>query len=121
MFKHFGVGAVLLVLAECLSGGAALADNFGAIATSDATSAIGYSYDYSTLAAAQNKALVECSKMAGAGDCAVRVWFKNSCGAVSKNGTRVASGLGNSRAEAESNAMSALEGSTIVAWACTTR
>ncbi len=29
MLKRFGVGAVLLVLAECLSGGAALADNFG--------------------------------------------------------------------------------------------
>jgi len=120
MLKRFGVGAVLLVLAECLSGGAALADNFGAIATSDATSAYGFSYDHSTRAAAQNKALAECSK--NAEDCAVRVWFKNSCGAVSDNGTHVGWGLGDSRAEAESKAMSALEDSgSIVAWACTTR
>src|SRR5262249_44863852 len=60
-------------LAACEEG-----DCYGAIATSSTTHRWGYVYNESTRAAAEAGALDQC----GRGDCEVRVWFANSCGAV---------------------------------------
>ena len=55
----------------------ALAENHGAIAFSEETGAVGYSYDHPTRDAAETKALEEC----GPG-CKVVQWFRNACGAL---------------------------------------
>ena len=114
-FSTFLVAALVLVGATRL---AWAEDNFGAIAISDSTGQWGLTYDYSSKASAEKEAVKQC----GASDCAVEVWFKNSCGAVAKNGLEVAYGLGDSREEAEEAAIDALAGAgKIVAWSCTTR
>lgn len=107
-----------LTLVFAFTSSAFAEDNYGAIATSDATGRWGLTYDYPSRAAAERAAVKEC----GADDCQAEVWFVNSCGAVAKNDSEVSYGLGDSRAEAEAAALDALGGDgRIVAWSCTTR
>jgi serine/threonine-protein kinase len=54
-------------------------NNYGAIAYSPSTHAIGWSYDYGSHAAAEDAALVNCRKQAN--DC-VTHWFRDACGAL---------------------------------------
>jgi serine/threonine-protein kinase len=56
----------------------ACSSRYGAIAMSPSTGACGVSWDYSTRTKAENRAIQEC----GQGDCAIRVWFRNACGAL---------------------------------------
>lgn len=120
MIKRFGVVTVLLFFTEALLASAAFAnDNFGAIATSDSSTYWGLTYDYPSREKAERGALEQCSK--NADDCVVRVWFQNACGAVADNGSSVSWGLGDTRAEAEANAMTELPDGKIITWACTTR
>ena len=101
-------------LAECEAG-----DCFGAIATSSTTHHWGYVYNESTRAAAEAGALEQC----GGGDCEVRVWFANSCGAVASGADEVAWGHADTREGAEAEAMAACKaaGCHIESWACTSR
>lgn len=95
-------------------------DNYGAIATSDSSSdAWGYGFDYPTRAQAERRALEEC----GRSDCQVRVWFKNACGSVATNGSRIGWAWASTRAEAEAQAMSACSQGDcrVQVWVCTTR
>lgn len=120
MVKRFGVVTILLFFTEALLANAALAsDNFGAIATSDSSNYWGLTYDHPSREKAESGALEQCSK--NADDCMVRVWFQNACGSVADNGSSVSWGLGDTRAEAEANAMTELPDGKIIAWACTTR
>lgn len=119
MRKHLGVLAGVLVFAEGLTAGLALAaDNFGAIATSD-SGAYGYAYDYPTQEQAESAALQKC----GEEGCRVRVWFKNACGAVAEDNKTIGWGWADSREQAEANAVSqcGTGACKVVAWACTTR
>jgi hypothetical protein len=98
-------------------------DNYGAIAYSPSTGNYGYSYDYSSRGEAERSALTRCKK----DDCVIKVWFKNSCGALAKagNGALGYSWAASNREEAESEALSQCRkrGSKcrIVCWACTSR
>lgn len=120
MKKHLGVLVGVLVVAEGLMAGVALAaDNFGAIATSD-SGAYGYAYNYRTREQAQRAALQECGEQG----CRVQVWFKNACGAVAQdNNRRTAWGWATTREQAEAQAISACGTGTcrIRVWACTSR
>lgn len=122
MLKRFGVIVALLFVEGSLASAAfAGDDNFGAIATSETSGRWGLTYDYATREEAESKALAQC-RSDGTQDCQVRVWFKNACGAVAENQNYFGWGLGDSRAEAEKEAMKALGGKgEIVAWSCTTR
>jgi serine/threonine-protein kinase len=75
---------------------------FGAIAYSASTQRWGYSKDFSSREGAERRAITECN----AGDCVVKVWFGNACGAIAKaqNGS-VGWGWDNSKAVAEGKAM----------------
>lgn len=53
---------------------------YGAIAFSQNTGAVGWSYDYRSRSGAERRALNGCYKHAG--DCRVVMWFRNSCGAL---------------------------------------
>jgi hypothetical protein len=99
----------------------ALAANYGAIAFSTDTGGVGYSYDYSTQAEAENRALYECGP-----DCMVVLWFRNACGALAiGDGNGWGTGWAGSRAAAERSALSTCGkytgGCFVKQWACTTR
>ena len=75
--------AILLTMSMVFlfaSSAIARADNYGAIAVSPSTKALGWSYDYKSIGAAKNVALANCRKHAN--DCRIANWFRNSCGAI---------------------------------------
>jgi hypothetical protein len=94
-------------------------DCFGAIATSRSTHHWGYVYNEPSRAEAEAGALAQC----GGGDCEVRVWFVNSCGAVAAGTDEVAWGHAETREAAEAEAMAGCRaaGCHIETWACTAR
>jgi serine/threonine-protein kinase len=106
----------LLMLGTLVLPGRALAQNYGAVATSDSGNSYGFSHDYSSQSEAEDAAVDNCP-----GDCVSRVWFSDGCGAVAQSSEYVAWGIGDSRSEAEENALSACDECELVAWACTTR
>jgi len=53
-------------------------DNYGAIAYSESNGAWGSGYNFSSRAAAEMSAMSRC----GRGDCEIKVWFVNACGAL---------------------------------------
>ena len=116
-------GTVVLCMLLVAFGSAQAYDNYGAIAYSGSTGNWGYSYDYGSRAQAENSALSRCGK----NDCEIKVWFKNSCGALAKasNGALGWSYAADSRSEAESIALSECRsrGSNcrILCWTCTSR
>jgi serine/threonine-protein kinase len=57
-------------------------DRYGAIALSGATGKFGFSFDYPSRVAAERRALAECRSRSEAGDCAIEIWFYNTCGAL---------------------------------------
>jgi hypothetical protein len=57
-------------------------DRYGAIALSGATGKFGFSFDYPSRTAAERRALAECRSRSEAGDCAIEIWFYNTCGAL---------------------------------------
>ena len=74
------LACLLAMFAACLGADVVAAqNNYGAIAYSPSTHAIGWSYDYGSRAAAEDAALVNCRKQAN--DC-VTHWFYNACAAL---------------------------------------
>ncbi|MCA6517862.1 MAG: DUF4189 domain-containing protein, partial [Pseudanabaena sp. M110S1SP2A07QC] len=65
----------------------------------------GYSWNYSTRAAAENRAISECESISGAGDCEVLIWTRNACMSIAE-GSNGAAGTAwsTSRRQAESKA-----------------
>jgi len=125
-FAGMGALLTLVITTMCvtLTPGTALAwDKYGAIAYSAGTGRNGYSYDYDSRAAAQNKALNEC----GARDCVVKVWFKNACGAFARSrrdgstGWAYAYSMAAAKREALRQCRARGNGCELVAWACTSR
>lgn len=100
---------------------AAQRDNWGAIAYSTSTGRWGLVYNYPTQAKAVNAAVVRC----GVRDCQAVVWFRNGCGAFAKGTRAYGWGIGNSRAQAEENALAECRkrgpNCGIVSWSCTSR
>jgi len=114
---------LLVIFAACLgSGGAAAQNNYGAIAYSPSTKAIGWAYDYGSRAAAEDAALVNCRKQAN--DC-VTHWFYNACAALAVGPAGYGMAWGADRRLAESNAIRSCQRWTmdceIKQWVCTTR
>jgi hypothetical protein len=66
--------------AACYGG----ADEYGAIAYSPSTGAAGWSWNYATRNAAENRALLECEKYSGKQDCFIAVWVRNAWAALAK-------------------------------------
>lgn len=80
-------------------------DFFGAIARSR-EGGKGYSWNYNTRAAAEQRAITECSSVSTTKDCEVLVWFKNACGSIAEASNGGAgSGWGIDEALAEKNAL----------------
>ncbi|MFA1544667.1 DUF4189 domain-containing protein [Actinomadura chokoriensis] len=92
--------------------------NYGAIAVGR-NGAIGRSWDYDSPAAARRRALNACP----ATGCKVLTTFVNGCGAVAYNSrtNRYWGGHGDTRTEAQRNAINNAGGGRWVAWVCTTR
>ena len=110
------------LLALTLGSTAALADYFGAIAFSQDSGSVGYSYDYGGQSGAEQRALVECGNQA----CMVVVWFRNACGALAiGDGNGYGTGWAATRGEAENIAMSNCNQNSsscgVTRWVCTTR
>ncbi|MFN9058444.1 MAG: DUF4189 domain-containing protein [Pseudanabaena sp.] len=80
-------------------------DRYGAIARSPSTQDKGYSWNYQTLADAENRAISECESISGAGDCEVLIWTRNACMSISEGSNGEAgTAWSNSRRQAESKA-----------------
>lgn len=112
--------AVVLLTA----GAAVSADNFGAIAFSQATGGYGYSYDHATRREAESRAMSECSSRNRG--CKVAIWFKNACGAVATGSNNAwGSAWAGSREGAERAALGYCRQHTsncqVLAWTCTSR
>ena len=58
--------------------------DFGAIAYSSSTGSYGWSNNYATRNAAENRALRECESFSGTGDCFVAVWVKDAWASLAK-------------------------------------
>lgn len=101
-------------------------DYYGAIAYSEATGSHGYSYDYTSQPAAENRAVQECEAYARSGDCQVLLWFRNACGALATapNGA-YGTGWGINRSIAEGYAVETCsaygQGCVPIRWVCTSR
>jgi hypothetical protein len=81
-------------------------DSYGAIAWSRSTKGKGYAWNYSTRAAAENRAYNECESVSGNGDCSVLLWFRNACGSIAESTDGAAgTGWGTSRSIAEGYAI----------------
>jgi serine/threonine-protein kinase len=101
-------------------------NNCGAIAISQSTGRLGWSYDFRSRGEAENAALRECSK--GASDCTVPLWFCNACGAIATTpDLGYGTGWAVTRAEAERNAINVClqynpgKRCSVQRWVCTTR
>ena len=110
MSKKFWNSLVIAaaVIIPTISAGAleALAQNsYGAIARSPSTQYKGYSWNYTTRAAAENRALQECESSSDAGDCEILMWTRNACMSLAEgsNGAAGAAWSTSSR-QAESKA-----------------
>jgi serine/threonine-protein kinase len=95
-------------------------DRFGAIAYSASSGAWGTSYDYQTRAEAEQRALSRCAQ----GDCQVRVWFRNACGALAVGrGNCMGWGWASDKDEAQRKALNNCRqygtGCSVKCWACT--
>jgi len=123
MSRRLSMAATLAsLLAVSFGSTAALADYFGAIAFSQDSGSVGYSYDYGSQYAAQQRALAECGNQS----CMVVVTFWNACGALAignSNGYGV--GWAGSRQDAEqialTNCFQYTDNCANNTWACTTR
>ena len=100
-----------------------LPDLYGAIAFSPSTSAHGYSFDYANRAAAEKRAINECEKDGGSGDCKAILWFHNACGALAVGDNAYGSGWGTDIRYASQYAVESCEKFTdnckVVRWVCT--
>lgn len=128
--KLFSAACTRTAIASTIAAAAALAvvtgsananayNYWGAIAISQQTGNTGASWDYSSAAAAEARAVSEC----GVADCQVVVRFANACGAVAQATNRSWGwGWGSSLSIAESYAFANTSGSgaRIIRWACTT-
>ena len=86
-------------------------DSFGAIARSSATGDKGYAWNYSSRSQAERKAIGECNKVSGSGDCRALVWFKNACGSIAEsNDGGAGTGWGSNEALAERYALESCSG-----------
>jgi hypothetical protein len=95
---------------------------YGAIAFSKSTGNWGTSYNFKSRAAAEQDALTRCA----AGDCDVKIWFRNACGALAVGkGNCMGSAWAKNRAAAERKALEwcrrAGEDCSVKCWACTDR
>ncbi|KAB2845696.1 MAG: DUF4189 domain-containing protein [Hyphomicrobiaceae bacterium] len=105
----------------------AMAQNHcGAIAISQSTGRLGWSYDFRTRGEAENAALRECSK--GASDCTVPLWFCNACGAIATTSDLgYGTGWATTRSQAERNAINVCrqynpgKQCSVQRWVCTAR
>ena len=99
----------------------AIANEYGAIAYSPETRAIGYSHNYNSKSDAQDRAMSNCEQYAY--DCRVAITFQNACGALAV-GRRGGWGTGWSagRAEAQTRALNSCSrydgGCTVRRWVC---
>ncbi|MDJ0678137.1 MAG: DUF4189 domain-containing protein [Calothrix sp. MO_167.B42] len=62
--------------------------NYGSIAYSTSTGAMGWSTNYGTRTAAERRARRECERYAGSGDCKPVVWVRNACAALATANNR---------------------------------
>jgi hypothetical protein len=60
------------------------AQSYGAISRSSSTQDKGYSWNYTTRAAAENRAISECESSSAPGDCEVMVWARDACMSIAE-------------------------------------
>jgi len=96
-------------------------DYYGAIAYSNSTGALGWSYDYGSRGEAEDAALSECH-----GGCTAVLWFRNACGAIATASDHsFGTGWATTRGEAERIALNGCrkyaDDCSVERWVCTTR
>jgi hypothetical protein len=96
-------------------------DHFGAIAFSNSSGALGWSYEYGSRGRAEEESLQQC----GPG-CEVVIWFKNACGAIATSPQHAyGTGWASERGEAEEIAVGEChkhaESCSVAKWVCTSR
>jgi Domain of unknown function (DUF4189) len=113
MFKQYRklilAGFLTLPIALFVGQSAKAQDMFGAISYSPSDGADGYSYNYASRSAAEDRALSECRGYGGT-DCQVLVWFRNACAAMATSPSGAyGSGWGTTTGLAESAALDSCE------------
>ncbi|MBD2316049.1 DUF4189 domain-containing protein [Phormidium tenue] len=84
-WNSLAIAAAVIIPTISVGALEALAQNsYGAIARSPSTQDKGYSWNYRTRAAAENRALQECESSSEPGDCEVMVWARNACMSIAE-------------------------------------
>jgi hypothetical protein len=87
------IAAAIVIPTMAVGGLEAKAQSYGAIARSPSTQDKGYSWNFRSRSAAENRAISECESVSGAGDCEVLIWAKNACMSISES-SKGAAGTG---------------------------
>ena len=123
MIRTFVKSAIVVLPLMMASTASGFADNFGAIAYAPGNGAMGWSYDYSSRAEAERRAMSECRSRASG--CRIATWFRNACGAVASGPNGWGADWGNDRWQAERKAVRRCSqhsrSCSPKRWVCTTR
>ena len=96
---------------------------FGAIAYSEQTGTYGYSDNHQSRAAAENRALKECSSRSEG--CKVAIWFRNACGALARGNSGWATAWARTNIlagqQAVRNCSQYSKNCSVTRWVCTSR
>ncbi len=92
-WKSLAIAAAVIIPTVSTGAIEAIAQSYGAISRSPTTHDKGYSWNYRTRNAAENRSMSECESISGAGDCEVLIWTRNACMSLAES-TNGAAGTG---------------------------
>ncbi len=87
------VAAAMVIPTFSIGAIEAVAQSYGAISRSPTTQDKGYSWNYRSRTAAENRAVIECESISGASDCEVLIWTRDACMSIAE-GSNGAAGTG---------------------------
>jgi len=104
-WNSLAIAAAIVIPTISIGALEAAAQSYGAIARSSSTEDKGYSWNFRTRAAAENRAISECESISGAGDCEVLMWTRNACMSIAESSNGAAgTAWSTNEFQAESNA-----------------
>lgn len=84
-WNSLAIAAAVIIPTISVGALEAVAQNsYGAIARSPSTQDKGYSWNYRSRMAAENRAISECESVSSAGDCEALIWVRNACMSLSE-------------------------------------
>ena len=83
-WNSLAIAAAVVIPTIAMGALEAAAQSYGAISRSPTSQDKGYSWNYTSRAAAENRSLSECENISGMGDCEVMVWTRDACMSIAE-------------------------------------